>query len=185
MHVHVCSGNLVTRTVKGEKRFACDNLNFYLIIGRYSTRQKKPRFRSVPFRSVFLPVSTVPVRSVPYRSVHFRSNRLPRANSFSARHEFVCKIHWVRWRSIARLFSTTRSRDGFFLRLDQEMGFSYHEKGYRPRPIALFIARVRAGPRGDGSARAYLYFLRFIIECTTSLGSLLVTTDSPFLLQAT
>ena len=27
------------------------------------------------------------------------------------------------------------------------MGFSYHEKGYRPRPIALFIARVRAGPR--------------------------------------
>ena len=65
------------------------------------------------------------------------------------------------------------------------MGFSYHEKGYRPRPIALFIAGVRAGPRGDGSARAYLYFLRFIIECTTSLGSLLVATDSPFLLQAT
>ena len=79
------------------------------------------------------------------------------------------------WRSIARLFSTTRSRDGF----------SYHEKGYRPRTIALFIAGVRAGPRGDGSARAYLYFLRFIIECTTSLGSLLVATDSSFLLQAT
>ena len=58
------------------------------------------------------------------------------------------------------------------------MGFSYHEKGYRPRPIALFIARVRVGPRGDGSARAYLYFLRFIIECTTSLGSLLVATDT-------
>ena len=57
------------------------------------------------------------------------------------------------------------------------MGFSYHEKGYRLRPIALFIARVRAGPRGDGSARAYLHFLRFIIECTTSLGSLLVATD--------
>ena len=80
---------------------------------------------SVPVRSVFLPVSTVPVRSVPFRSVpfrsvpfrsvHFRSNRLPQANSFSARHEFVCKIHCVRWRSIARLFSTTRSRDGFFL----------------------------------------------------------------------
>ena len=98
-------------------------------------------------------------KSSRFRSVHFRSNRLPRANSFSARHEFVCKIHCVRWRSIARLFSTTRSRDGF----------SYHEKGYRPRPIALFIARVRAGPRGDGSARAYLYFLRFIIECITSL----------------
>ena len=65
------------------------------------------------------------------------------------------------------------------------MFFSYHEKGYRPRPITLFIAGVRAGPRGDGSARAYLYFLRFIIECTTSLGSLLVATDSPFLLQAT
>ena len=73
----------------------------------------------------------------------------------------------------------------YFQRLDQEMVFSYHEKGYRPRPIALFIAGVRAGPRGDGSARAYLYFLRFIIECTTSLGSLLVATDSPFLLQAT
>ena len=69
----------------------------------------------VPFHSVFFPVSTVPVRSVPYHSIHFRSNRLPRANSFSARHEFVCKIHCVRWRSIARLFSTTRSRDGFFL----------------------------------------------------------------------
>ena len=38
---------------------------------------------------------------------------------------------------------------------------------YRPRPIALFTAGVRAGPRGDGSAHAYLYFLRFIIECTT------------------
>ena len=83
------------------------------------------------------------------RSIPFRSNRLPRANSFSTRHEFVCK------------------------------------KSYRPRPIALFIAGVRAWPRGDGSARAYLYFLRFIIECTTSLGSLLVATDSPFLLQAT
>ena len=68
-------------------------------------------------------------------------------NSFSARHEFVCKIHCVRWKSIARLFSTTRSRDG-----------SYHEKGYQPRPIALFMARVRAGPRGDGSARAYCIF---------------------------
>ena len=51
----------------------------------------------------------------------------------------------------------------YFQRLDQEMVFSYHEKGYGPRPIALFIAGVRAGPRGDGSARAYLYFLRFII----------------------
>ena len=65
-----------------------------------------------------------------------------------------------------RLFSMTRSRDGFF------------EKGYRSRPIALFIARVRAGPRGDESAGAYLYFLPFIIECTTSFGSLLVATDS-------
>ena len=73
----------------------------------------------------------------------------------------------------------------YFQRLDQEMVFSYHEKGYRLRPIALFIAGVRAGPRGDGSARAYLYFLLFIIECTTSLGSLMVATDSPFLLQAT
>ena len=70
----------------------------------------------------------------------------------------------------------------YFQRLDQDMFFSYHEKGYRPRSIALFIAGVRAGPRGDGSTRAYLYFLRFIIECTTSLGSLLVATDSPFLL---
>ena len=50
----------------------------------------------VPFRSVFIPVSTIPVCSV-----HFRSNCLPRANSFSARHEFVCKIHCVRWRSVA------------------------------------------------------------------------------------
>ena len=62
----------------------------------------------------------------------------------------------------------------YFQRLDQEMFFSYHEKSYRLRPIALFIAGVRAGPRGDGSARTYLYFLRFIIA-----------TDSPFLLQAT
>ena len=77
--------------------------------------KKNSRFRSVLFRSVFLPVSTVPVLSVPFRSVHFRSNRLSQANSFSARHEFVCKILCVRWRSIARLFSTTRSRDGFFL----------------------------------------------------------------------
>ena len=69
----------------------------------------------------------------------------------------------------------------YFQRLDQEMVFSYHEKSYRPRPIALFIAGVRAGLRGDGSS----YFLRFVIECTTSLGSLLVATDSPFLLQAT
>ena len=65
------------------------------------------------------------------------------------------------------------------------MVFSYHEKGYWPRSIALFIAGVRAGPRGDARARAYLYFLRFIIECTTSLGSLLVAADSPLLLQAT
>ena len=72
-------------------------------------------FRSVPFFIPFLPFRSVPFRSIPFRSVHFRSNRLPRVNSFSARHEFVCKIHCVRWRSIARLFSTTRSRDGFFL----------------------------------------------------------------------
>ena len=87
----------------------------------YSMSQKKVPFpfRSVPFYIPFRSVSFFfpfqPFRSVPYRSVHFRSNRLPRANSFSARHEFVCKIHCVRWRSIARLFSTTRSRDGFFL----------------------------------------------------------------------
>ena len=55
-------------------------------------------FRSILFR--FSSVSTVPVRSIPYRSVHFRSNRLPRANSFSARREFVSKIHCVHWRSI-------------------------------------------------------------------------------------
>ena len=36
----------------------------------------------------------------------------------------------------------------YIQRLDQEVGFSYHEKGYRPRSIALFIAGVRAGPRG-------------------------------------
>ena len=72
--------------------------------------KKSSRFRSVPF---FFPFQ--PFRSVPYRSVHFCSNRLPWANSFSARHEFVCKIHCLCWRSIARLFSTTRSRDGFFL----------------------------------------------------------------------
>ena len=30
----------------------------------------------------------------------------------------------------------------YFQRLDQEVGFSYHEKGYRPRSIALFIAGV-------------------------------------------
>ena len=65
--------------------------------------KKTSRFRSVPF---FFRLN---------RSGHFRSNRLPRANSFSARHEFVGKIHCVRWRSIARLFSTTTSRDGFFL----------------------------------------------------------------------
>ena len=70
----------------------------------YSRHQKKI---PVPF--------FIPFRFVLFRSVHFRSNRLPRANSFSARHEFVCKIHCVCWRSIARLFSTTRSRDGFFL----------------------------------------------------------------------
>ena len=138
----------------------------------YSRGQKKFQF---PYHSVILPVSTVPVRSVPYHSVHLRSNRLPRANSFSARREFVGKIHCVRWRSIARLFNDYIKR----------RFFPYYEKGYRPRPIALFIARVRAGPRGDGSARAYLYLLRFIIECTTSLSSLLVASDSPFLLQAT
>ena len=84
----------------------------------YSTCQKKSPV-SVPFRfisrSVPFRFSSRFNRSGPFRSVHFRSNRLPRANSFSARHEFVCKIHCVRWRSIARLFSTTRSRDGFFL----------------------------------------------------------------------
>ena len=117
-------------------------------VSTYSMSPKKLPV-SVPFHSVFLPVF-LPVSTVPIRSVHFR---LPRANSFSTRHEFVCKIHCMRWRSVGRLFSTTRSRDG-----------SYHEKGYRPRLIALFIARVRAGPRRDGSARAYLYFLHFIIE---------------------
>ena len=160
----------------------------------YSRHQKKVPvsvpfrsvFYSVPFRSVFHPVFAVPFRSIPFRSVHFRSNRLPRANSFSARHEFVCKIHCVRW-SIDIIASVGEALRDYFQRLDQEMVFFYHEKGYRPHPIALFIAGVRAGPRGDGSARAYLYFLRFIIECTctTSLGSLLVATDSPFLLQTT
>ena len=130
--------SVCTRVLSG-----CDMLHMY------STSQKKPRFRAVPFRFIsrsvpfffpFHPFRSVPFRSVPFRSVHsvhFHSNRLPRANSFSARHEFVCKIHCVRWRSIARLFSTT---------IDEEMGFSHHEKGYRPHPIALFIARVRAGP---------------------------------------
>ena len=71
--------------------------------------KKTSRFRSVAFRfsSRFNCSGLV-------RSVHFRSNRLPWANSFSARREFVGKIHCVRWRSIARLFSTTTSRDGFF-----------------------------------------------------------------------
>ena len=73
----------------------------------YSMSQKKFPF---PFRSVFLPVSTVPVRSV-----HFCSNSLPRAKCFSAGHELVSKIHCVRRRSIARPFSTTRSRDGVFV----------------------------------------------------------------------
>ena len=75
---------------------------------KYSRGQKNFPF---PFRSVqfFFPFQLF--RSVPYGSVHFRSNHLPRANSFSARREFApC----VRWRSIAQLFSTTTSRDGFF-----------------------------------------------------------------------
>ena len=78
----------------------------------YSMSQKNFPF---PFRSVSLPFSTVPVRSVPFRTVPFTSvpyNRLPRANSFSAGHEFVCKIHCVCWRYIARLFSTIRSEMG-------------------------------------------------------------------------
>ena len=91
-----------------------------LTINTYSMSQKKLPV-PVPLRSVSLPV----------RSVHSSSAK------FTA---YVGEI-------IARLFSTTRSRDG-----------SYHEKGYRLRPIALFIARVPAGPRGDGSARAYWYF---------------------------
>ena len=83
----------------------------------YSMSHKKnSRFRSVPFFFPFQPFRSVPFRSLPYRSVHFRSNHLPWANSFSAIHEFVCKIHCVRWRSIARLFSTTTSRDGSTMR---------------------------------------------------------------------
>ena len=87
----------------------------YTVHVQYESKKKAP----FPFHSVLYPVpfrfSSRFNRSGPFHSVHFRSNRLPRANSFSARHEFVCKIHCVRWRSIARLFSTTRSRDGFFL----------------------------------------------------------------------
>ena len=138
---------------------------YYIAVGNYCPVMINQRLSTYSMRQKQLPVSTVLVRSV-----HFHSNRLLRANSFSARCEFVGKIHCVRWRSIARLFSTTISRDGFFPAMR--------------RAIVLFIARVRAGPRGDGSARAYLYFLRFIIEFTTSLGSLLVASDSPFLLQA-
>ena len=54
----------------------------------YSNQTNFPfPLRSVPFRfySRFN-------RSGPFRSVHFRSNRLPQANSFSARHEFICKF---------------------------------------------------------------------------------------------
>ena len=118
-----------------------------------------------PFRSVFHPVFAVPFRSRYVLTVCRGRTVLALGMNSSAKFtacvgEALCD---------------------YFQRLDQEMVFSYHEKSYRP----LFIAGVRAGPRGDGSARAYLYFLRFIIECTTSLGSLLVATDSPFLFQAT
>ena len=76
VHLNYCS---CTR-----KKSMNHNSLIYMYKQLYSRHQKK-----------------VPV-SVPFRSVHFRSNRLPRENSFSARHEFVCKIHCVRWRSIAR-----------------------------------------------------------------------------------
>ena len=121
----------------------------------YSRHQKTSRFRSVPFTSVLTVCRGQTVLALGMNS----------SAKFTA-----CVGEALR---------------DYFQRLDQEVVFSYNEKGYRQRSIALFIAGVRAGPRGDGSARAYLYFLRFIIECTTSLGSLLVATDSPFLLQAT
>ena len=104
----------------GLEGFHCIYMYMYmyvpLLVHTVGIKKKFPfPFRSVPFFIPFLPFLSVPFRSIPFRSVHFCSNRLPRVNSFSARHEFVCKIHCVRWRSIARLFSTTRSRDGFFL----------------------------------------------------------------------
>ena len=79
---------------------------------------------SVPLHSVFLQLS---------RFVLFR---LPRANRLSARREFLGKIHCARWRSIASVtmvFNDYTKRWILF----------YHEKGYWPRHIALFIARVR------------------------------------------
>ena len=62
--------------------------------------QKSSCFRSVPFYIPF---------------------RLPRANSFSARHKFV-----------SAKFTACVGEAYYFQRLDQEMGFSYNEKGYRP-----------------------------------------------------
>ena len=109
----------------------------------------------------------VPV-SVPFTSVLTVCRRQTLGMNSSA------KFTACRWRSIAQLFSTTRSRDGFFL----------------PReglPAAPYRALHCWGACGASRRRerSRLYFLRFIIECTTSLGSLLVATDSPFLLQAT
>ena len=138
----------------------------------YSRHQKNFPFpfRSVPFFIPFFPFRSIP--SVPFTSVlTVCRGQIVLALGMNSSAKFTACVGEA-------------LRD-YFQRLDQEVVFSYHEKGYRQRSIALFIAGVRAGPRGDGSARAYLYFLRFIIECTTSLGSLLVATDSPFLLQAT
>ena len=141
----------------------------------YSRHQKKLPV-SVPFRFLFCSVPFF-IPFLPFRSVPFTSVLT------------VCRgqaVLVLGMNSSAKFTACVGEalRD-YFQRLDQEVVFSYHEKGYRPRSIALFIAGVHAGPRGDGSAQAYLYFLHFIIECTTSLGSLLVATDSPLLLQAT
>ena len=54
-------------------------------------------------------------------------------------------------------------------------------KGTGHTVLHFFIA----GVRGDGNARAYFCLLHFIIERTISLGSLLIASGSPVLLQAT
>ena len=116
------------------------------------------------FRSVFLPVSTVPVRSVLYRSV-------PRANSFSAMREYVGKIHCVRWRSIARLFSTTTSRDGFFPTMRRATG--------RALLRSSLLGYVQ-GLEETGALALTCFFYTSLLNVLHLLGSLLVASDSTF-----
>ena len=103
VHIYTCIVRGITMPCAAPTCTCLYSACLILLIYLCTVRVKKSPV-SVPFR-----FSSRFNRSVPFRFVHFHSNRLPRANSFSARHEFVCKIHCVRWRSIARLFSTTRS----------------------------------------------------------------------------